>query len=715
MNHQNFKKHIEDILKADTRLWYQETHEDGTKTTKLDQILLIDLAEKHDARILSLLFADETLKEKFFVKIGESYVFRNRDFQFFLEENKVDNSYTKYKNRIGLSDGKRFLKDNKEVVLNFPFKDCTLEGGQSTEEGQDSYFEIAGQARNDGHSHSALDAESPEIYNQKQAKRKEIFFNEILAADEIDRLKDEKALVNWQRFDVDDKNVGTDPRVCPNENGQTNLHDGQTHRFVPTEIKRDQNGTIKENLIIKGNNLLALYSLKKQFAKKIKLIYIDPPYNTGGDANIFTYNNNFNHSTWLTFMKNRLEVARELLREDGFIAIAIDHCELGYLIVLADEIFGRENRLGIITVVHNAGGRPDATFFSVSNEYMLVYAKNKSYAKLKNFDLPDEKSKKYRYKDDKGFYKLDIFHRASHNSNREDRPNLFYPIFYSKEKNILSTIKKENFIEIYPIDNHGNEKCWRWSKERTQENIEELVIKKIKNQYRIFAKSRLENNKGDKPRTFWNDSKYSGSSGSILLSKLLGHSKPLSFPKSLYTILDTLKLTTEKDDIILDFHAGSGTTGHAVLALNKEDGGNRKFILVEQLDQHIDICKERIQKVLEKENINDSFVYCEIAKWNEQAREQILACQSLEQLKTFFSEMVDKYFLNYNLKIKEFQEKVLQEDEFKNLPLNKQKEIFITMLDNNQMYVCRSEMEDAKFGISEEDIEMTREFYGNNN
>jgi len=198
--------------------------------------------------------------------------------------------------------------------------------------------------------------------------------------------------------------------------------------------------------------------------------------------------------------------------------------------------------------------------------------------------------------------------------------------------------------------------------------------------------------------------------GTKLLEQILGR-KAFSFPKSVYAVLDTLKIMTSDDDIILDFHAGSGTTGHATLALNKEDGGNRKFILVEQLDEHIEICNERNQKVLAQENIDDSFIFFELAKWNEIAKEKILACENLEELITFFDEMYERYFLNYNLKIKEFKEKVIHEHEFKDLSLEAQKKMFITMLDNNQMYVNKTEMSDKKFGISEKDQELTLKFY----
>lgn len=181
MNILSIKKKIEKVLKNDERLWSEDK-------TELNQTLLLDLVENIDEKVIDLLLQEKDLREKFFVKIKDVFVFKTNDFHFFMEENKVDNSYTTYKNRIGLTDGKKFLKDTNDVVLDFPYKDCVLEGGQSTEEGTDTYFEFP---------------EKAEQYEEKQAKRKEIFFNSVLAYDEIDRLFDAKALTNWKRFTKD--------------------------------------------------------------------------------------------------------------------------------------------------------------------------------------------------------------------------------------------------------------------------------------------------------------------------------------------------------------------------------------------------------------------------------------------------------------------------------------------------------------------------------
>ena len=214
-------------------------------------------------------------------------------------------------------------------------------------------------------------------------------------------------------------------------------------------------------------------------------------------------------------------------------------------------------------------------------------------------------------------------------------------------------------------------------------------------------------------RTVWSDKRYDANEYGTKIVNSLVKDNTFSFPKSLWNVYDCIYAVVgnDKNAIVLDYHAGSGTTAHAVLELNKEEGGDRKFIMIEQLDEHIKICNERNQKVLAQENIDDSFIYFELAKWNETAKEKILACESLNELITFFDEMYERYFLNYNLKIKEFREKVIKEEEFKNLSLDEQKNMFMAMLDNNQMYVNKTEMADKKFGMDKKDQKLTSQFY----
>ena len=333
------KQTLEKALKSEPAFFDSESGE-------LNYTKVKDSADKIDEKLISLLADNKDLKNKFFTKIKDVYVFNIHDFKFFLDESKVDNSYTQYANKIGLADNSGLLENRSEVVLDFPFKDCVLEGGQSTEEGTDTYFEFSDKTGK---------------YEEKNGKRNEVFFNQVLAHDEIDRLFDRKALVNWKRFTKDSKK------------------DGEAVK----EIKRDKTGLIQENLIIKGNNLLALHSLKSEFAGKIKLIYIDPPYyfNNLKSDDSFNYNSNFKLSTWLTFMKNRLEIAKELLSNDGSIYINIDKDGVHYLKVLMDEIFGVSNfrteiiwRMGFLSRYKTSANK-----YIRNHDTILFYTKNENY------------------------------------------------------------------------------------------------------------------------------------------------------------------------------------------------------------------------------------------------------------------------------------------------------------------------------------------------
>lgn len=631
-----------------------------TDEGELKKWVVINKARNFDEELIGLLLDNQVLKEKFFAEIKGTMVFNQNLFIQFLEQkNYLNDSYTQFKNKVGLTIGGKYLKQRNEVSLVWPFKDCILEGGQSREE----------------------------------QKREEIFFNETLAQDEISQLFEPKVLTNTKIFDKD---------------GEHKFK--KFTRDVKLNEKRGlSSDTITDNLIINGNNLLALHSLKQNFSNKVKLIYIDPPYNTGGDANIFTYNNSFNHSTWLTFMKNRLNVAKDFLTKDGFIAIAIDHYELGYLITLADEIFGRANRIGIVSIVNNPMGRNQAKFFSTINDFMIVYAKNAEVAKFNNVILNDEFLKTFDKKDEKGRYKLKNFIRVGGGDEnlRKNKESFWYPIYVSPNLKEVSLVKKEGYTEVFPITSTGQERTWKLSKKSTLKRINELIPLKNKDgSISIYEKYRAE--KGQKVPTVWNDKKYNANhNGLRLLEKILGH-KAFSFPKSLYTVLDTIKLMSNPNDIIMDFHAGSGTTGHAVLNLNQEDNGNRKFILVEQLKEHTDICIERIASIIKQNNSPDSFIYFELKKYNEIFAEKIRKCKDKDSLLDIWKEMKEKSFINYNVDIKKHDEFI---EEFKKLNMNNQKKHLFDLLDKNQLYVNLSSLDDSDFSISEEDRIVTNNFY----
>lgn len=310
----SFNEKLIEILKTDSRF----VDDEG----ELIKAAVIDRAWKIDHDLVRLLLGKPEIKKKFFDEIEKHWIFNINTFiEYISDKNFLANSYTRFRNKIGLTIDGKFLRERGEVSLVWPYKDCVLEGGQTKE----------------------------------QEKRKEIFFNEILAHDEIDRLFDPKVLTNFKRYTVD---------------GEQKVK----------QIKRDENGTIKENLIIKGNNLLALHTLKKQFRGKVKLIYIDPPFNTERDS--FTYNDSFTHSAWLTFIKCRLLVAYDLLSVEGNIFVHVDNNESHYMKILLDEVFGRANFINeIIWHKGREGGssRSHSSGSPMPTEYqnIFIYAKDK--------------------------------------------------------------------------------------------------------------------------------------------------------------------------------------------------------------------------------------------------------------------------------------------------------------------------------------------------
>jgi len=657
------KQTLEKVLKVEASFCDSESGE-------LNYIRVKDSADRIDGKLIALLAGNKDLKNKFFIKIKDVYVFNIQDFKFFLDESKVDNSYTQYANKIGLSDNSGLLENRSEVVLDFPFKDCVLEGGQSTEEGTDTSFEYSDKTGK---------------YEEKTAKRNEIFFNQVLAHDEIDRLYDRKALVNWKRFTKDSKKDGE----------------------VVKEIKRDKIGLIQENLIIKGNNLLALHSLKSEFAGKVKLIYIDPPYNPPSKNNTFTYNNNFNHSSWLTFMKNRIEVAQDLLSDKGAMIIAIDENEQAYLGVLIDELFkGYENHC--VTIVHNPRGI-QGTNFSYTHEYAF-FIFPKGTKTIKNRKINEEDIKIRGLRDNGG------------ESLRTDAKNCFYPFIVDKcTKQVIdfgdicpdkihpkANIHNGDFVEVYPIDKEGIERKWRYARQSVEEVKDLLIVSEKNGVYDIQIGKDFGQYK-----TVWIDKRYDANEYGTKLVKDLVPESNFSFPKSLWNVYDAIYAVVQddKEAIVLDYHAGSGTTGHAVLNLNEEDKGNRKFILIEQMDYIQTVTAPRIKEVLKRSKSKDDFIYLELAKWNEQAKEEIQNAKDLPALVKLFNTLYERYFLNYNVKIKDFKEKIIKEENFKKLTLPQQKKMFLTMLDLNQMYVNESEIADKKYEISTEDQKLTKAFY----
>jgi adenine-specific DNA-methyltransferase len=629
---QDLYKELIQLLEADQALIIDD---------KLNKGLIIDRALKLEPSLIKLLLTNPSIKKQFFVDIEDILVFDKVAFQRFVNaKNFLPDSYTQYKNKIGLStDNDHYITDSREVVLVWPHKDCVLEGGQTKED----------------------------------AKRNEIFYNTTLAPDEIDVLTAPKVLTNWKRYDKD----------------------GET---IPTKISK------ADNLIIKGNNLLVIHSLKEKYRGQVKLIYIDPPYNTAGDKNIFSYNNTFNHSSWLTFMKNRLECAKELLKNDGFICIAIDHYELFYLGALADEIFGRENRIGIVTVLHNPKGRNQAKFFSENSEFMLVYAKNITSANFNQVAIDEEVLATFNLQDEDGKYRYENYIRARTVWSRENRPKNWYPIYVSKDLKSITSEFNEDYYELFPITAQG-EFAWKNIKDSFDELNKnnyfkaELIDEKVVLTHKYYEQQVFKN--------VWTDKKYQSEfSGTNVLKKIIGENK-FSYPKSIYTVIDTIKIMTKSNDIILDFFGGSGTTAHSILEINKSSNSKRRFILVEQLEEHIEVIDKRIKNVI-NQNSEGSFVYAELMQSNQNYITQIQEAKTTNELLKIWDEMQATAFISYKVLPQNINNEI---KEFQALSFEEQQRFLVEILDKNLLYVNKSEINDAGQNVSEADKEMNKNFY----
>lgn len=352
------------------------------------------------------------------------------------------------------------------------------------------------------------------------------------------------------------------------------------------EIITDQNKPV--NLLIEGDNYHALSVLNYTHKGKIDVIYIDPPYNTG--AKNWKYNNDyvdkedsFRHSKFASFIYHRLKIAKPLLKKTGILICAIDDFEVHNVRHILDELFGEKNRLGSIVVIHNPGGRQDEKYFPTAHEYMLIYGSDVSKIDIGRLDISSKKIDEFKFEDSFGVYKLREFRRSGANSRKQDRINLWYPIYIHPITLDISTENKEGYDKVLPIDKDGVERVWRWNAKTLMDKKDNYIeAKKIRDGYRFYVKERIVDNEGDKPKSFWFKPEYSAANGTAMLKKIFYDrtDKIFDYPKSPYLIRDIIKITaTKQDSIILDFFAGSGTTGQAVLMLNEEDNGRRQFIL----------------------------------------------------------------------------------------------------------------------------------------
>ncbi|AYF95120.1 MULTISPECIES: DNA methyltransferase [Streptococcus mitis group] len=597
----------------------------------LNKNKLAELARQYSPDLLNQLSSNEKMTNHFFSKLQNGVLVFKKDIflQFLNNKEFLPDSFTAYKTKIGLGmPDRNYLSENKEVVLNFPYKDCVLEGGQTKDD----------------------------------VKRQEVFFNETLAPTEINRLLDDKVLTNFKRYD---------------ETGEHNVE----------EIKDT------DNLIIKGNNLIVLHSLKKRFAGKVKLIYIDPPYNTGNDS--FNYNDSFNHSTWLIFMKNRLEVARELLSDDGLIFVQCDDNEQAYLKVLMDEVFSRNNFISNI-VWKGRGGRQDSKYIAQIHETIIFYAKNKERAILNKAFIEDTSN--YAYEDSRGNYKTQLIRKWGSNSRREDRPNLFYEVEFEGNK-------------VLPILPNGDDGCWRWSKNRLEEAIKNDMVVSLEKDGRTELYEKIYKGDGKKQTVFtsWIDESFSGQ-GTKVLEEIFKE-KVFDYPKPEQLVKKFIDLTTDDGDIVLDYHLGSGTTAAVAHKMN------RQYIGIEQMDYIETVSVKRLEKVIEGEQGGisksvdwqggGSFVYCELKNDAQDFKNTVLEARESETLSQLFEQAKKSSFLSYRVDPKK-----LKKSEFEKLSLAEQKQVLLELVDNNNLYVNYSEIDDSDYGISLEEKKLNKDFYG---
>lgn len=394
------------------------------------------------------------------------------------------------------------------------------------------------------------------------------------------------------------------------------------HEEKALEITSDESKP--NNILIEGDNYHALYTLSFTHQRKIDIIYIDPPYNTG--AKDWKYNNNYvdskdpyRHSKWLSFMNKRLQLAKKLLKNDGVVCVTIDDYEMPRLFILMEIIFGTDNHLGTLVIRSNPSGRSTVKGISITHEYALVFGKS-NLSKIGRLPRTEKQTSRYDKQDDKSQFEWVNFRK--HGGTRSESPKMYYPFYLTEKKWRIPKMEwnalkrewdilekpKNGEVVVFPIDENGKERRWKWSYKSVLDEPEEFKVALDRNNnLGVYIKSRLSSG-GVLPLTWFDKKEYSATAyGTNLLKEMFSDIQVFSYPKSLYAVMDCIRAMTEKKNaLVLDFFAGSGTTGHAILELNKEDGGNRQFILCTNNENKI--CEEvtypRIKKVIEGYNGN---------------------------------------------------------------------------------------------------------------
>lgn len=670
----NFFATVLDVLKQDKRFFA----ENGTFLRNS----VYEAAMQMDKDLIHLLVSNDETKARFFTEVDGVFVFDKVGFAWVINNREfLPDSYTRFKNKIGLIDENGdMIATSGKVELVFPYKDCVLEGGQTKED----------------------------------QKRSEIFYNETLAPDEIDRLLYPKVLVNVKR-----------------------VHSGGVDEHI-TEFRDD------DNLIIKGNNLLALASLLKRYERRVKCIYIDPPYNTGSDS--FGYNDNFNHSSWLAFMKNRLIMAHKLLRPDGVIYVQCDDNEQAYLKVLMDGIFGESNFISTIAYQRSgvAGLGQGGSFVVNVTEYITVFAKDKSLFSAHDMEtaVPLEKKHMQRYNSilrtvgQKELYRTFISKSTGEEIKIYKHKNYKIESIslrnFSKREDEIRDIYDKNYDYIYRLNVPQDENTFQWDIINSFDDdelysVEYLVSrgkskgKVVTNYYykkQLFAwlntnreavekGIKLKALKTNKMSDFWTHGEIPkadlANEGGV---KLKRGKKPEQLLRRIISI------STEEKDLVLDFFLGSGTTAAVAHKMN------RRYIGIEQLDYANNDSITRLENVIKGDrsgisntvgwNGGGSFVYCELAKLNQNFVDEIQVASKTTVLKDIYSRMVKSGFISCKVDPADIEATA---SDFESLSLDDQKRFLMELLDKNLLYVNYCDMDDEDFEISKADKAFTRSFY----
>lgn len=387
-------------------------------------------------------------------------------------------------------------------------------------------------------------------------------------------------------------------------------------KFFPAEFKNALLASIDhideqcDGLLINSENFQALGLLQGKYKEQIQCIYVDPPYNTS--ASEIAYKNSYKHSSWMTLLNDRLLEGKELLKKDGIQCTTIDDVEGSRLRILLESIFNESPM--VVGIRIKPSGRPIPNGFAISHEYAYFSRKEVSTA-INRLQHSDDQNNRYRESDEKGVFFWELLRKAGSNSFRQNRPTMYYPIWLNTDSGkmripameydevsqeyITKDVLLENEIEIYPIKDDGSQGCWYFGAERAVNEVDEFKAEKQKDG-RYFIYRRRRKNEGVQPTTFWDSSKYSATEhGTDLLKRIFGEQEVFSYPKSIFAEEDCLTVSgAERYSLILDYFAGSGTTGHAVINLNRKDGGKRKYILCEMGEYFDTVTKPRIQKVI---------------------------------------------------------------------------------------------------------------------